>query len=253
MYISIVPNRNSPPAILLREGWREGKKTLQRTLANLSDWPQEKIETFRRLLRDERLVSPQDLFASPKTFPHGHVEAILEMIRRLKLDRLISAQRCRERDFVVAMIVQRLIDPCSKLATTREWHTTTLAEELGVVEATENDLYEAMDWLLERQERIEKKLAARHLSEGGLVLYDVSSSFYEGRTCSLAHFGHNRDGKKGLPIIVYGVMTDGEGCPVGVSVYAGNTGDPTTVADQVEKVRQRFGLSRAVLVGIAAC
>ncbi len=249
MYISIVPNRDSPPAILLREGWREGKKTRQRTVANLSDWPQEKIETFRRLLRDEPLISPHDLFTTQKTVPHGQVQAILEMIDRLQLDHLISAQRCRERDLVMAMIVQRLIDPCSKLATTREWHTTTLAEELGVAEATENDLYEAMDWLLERQERIEKKLAARHLSEGGLVLYDVSSSFYEGRTCPLAKFGHDRDGKKGLPIIVYGVMTDGEGCPVAVSVYAGNTGDPTTVADQIEKLREQFGLQRVVLVG----
>src|SRR5437016_8016920 len=141
----------------------------------------ERIETFRRVLRDEPLVSPHDLFTTQKSLPHGHVEAILEMIDRLKLNRLISAERCRERDLVVAMIVQRLIDPCSKLATTREWHTTTLAEELGVAEATENDLYEAMDWLLERQERIAKKLAARHLREGGLVLYDVSSSFYEGR------------------------------------------------------------------------
>ncbi len=249
MYISIVPNRDSPPAILLREGWREGKKTRQRTVANLSDWPQEKIETFRRLLRDEPLISPHDLFTTQKTVPHGQVQAILEMIDRLQLDHLISAQRCRERDLVMAMIVQRLIDPCSKLATTREWHTTTLAEELGVAEATENDLYEAMDWLLERQERIEKKLAARHLSEGGLVLYDVSSSFYEGRTCPLAKFGHDRDGKNGLPIIVYGVMTDGEGCPVAVSVYAGNTGDPTTVADQIEKLREQFGLQRVVLVG----
>ncbi len=249
MYISIVPNRDSPPAILLREGWREGKKTRQRTVANLSDWPQEKIETFRRLLRDEPLISPHDLFTTQKTVPHGQVQAILEMIDRLQLDHLISAQRCRERDLVMAMIVQRLIDPCSKLATTREWHTTTLAEELGVAEATENDLYEAIDWLLERQERIEKKLAARHLSEGGLVLYDVSSSFYEGRTCPLAKFGHDRDGKKGLPIIVYGVMTDGEGCPVAVSVYAGNTGDPTTVADQIEKLREQFGLQRVVLVG----
>ncbi len=249
MYISIVPNRDSPPAILLREGWREGKKTRQRTVANLSDRPQEKIETFRRLLRDEPLISPHYLFTTQKTVPHGQVQAILEMIDRLQLDHLISAQRCRERDLVMAMIVQRLIDPCSKSATTREWHTTTLAEELGVAEATENDLYEAMDWLLERQERIEKKLAARHLSEGGLVLYDVSSSFYEGRTCPLAKFGHDRDGKKGLPIIVYGVMTDGEGCPVAVSVYAGNTGDPTTVADQIEKLREQFGLQRVVLVG----
>ena len=249
MYIDVVPNRNSPPAVLLREAWREGNKTRKRTLANLSDWPQEKIEAFRRLLRDERLVSPEDLFATQKTLPHGHVQAVLEMIGRLGLDRLISAQRCRERDLVVAMIVQRLIDPCSKLATTRAWHTTTLAEELGVAEATENDLYEAMDWLLERQERIEKKLAARHLSEGGLVLYDVSSSFYEGHTCPWAKFGHDRDGKTGLPIIVYGVMTNGQGCPVAVSVYPGNTGDPTTVADQIEKLRERFGLSRVVMVG----
>jgi transposase len=249
MYIAVVPNRNSPPAILLREGWREGNKTRQRTLANLSDWPKEKIETFRRLLRDERLVSPEDLFDTQKTLSHGHVQAILEMIGRLELDRLISAERCRERDLVVAMIVQRLIDPCSKLATTRQWHSTTLAEELGVAEATENDLYGAMDWLLERQERIAKKLAGRHLREGGLVLYDVSSSFYEGRTCPLAQFGHDRDGRKGLPIIVYGVMTNGQGCPVAVSVYAGNTGDPTTVADQINQLRKKFGLQQVVLVG----
>ena len=249
MYIATVPNRNSPPAILLREGWRDGKKTRQRTLANISHWPPAKIETLRRLLRDEPLVSPNDLFTTQKSLPHGHVQAVLEMIGRLALAPLISVQPCRERDLVVAMIAQRLIDPCSKLATTRQWHSTTLAEELGVAEATENDLYEAMDWLLERQDKIEKKLAARHLREGGLVLYDVSSSFYEGRTCPLAQFGHDRDGKNGLPIIVYGVMTNGEGCPVAVSVYAGNTGDPTTVADQIEKLRQRFGLQHVVMVG----
>ena len=249
MYIATVPNRNSPPAILLREGWRDGQKTRQRTLANLSHWPKEKIETFRRFLHDEPLVSPHDLFTTRQTLPHGHVEAILRMIRKLELDRLIGSQPCRERDLVVAMIAQRLIDPCSKLATTQHWHTITLAEELGVGDATEDDLYAAMDWLGERQERIEKKLAARHLREGGLVLYDVSSSFYEGRTCPLAQLGHDRDGKKGLPIIVYGVMTNGEGCPVAVSVYPGNTGDPTTVADQIEKLRERFGLSHVVLVG----
>jgi transposase len=249
MYIDVVPNRNSPPAVLLREAFREGKKTRKRTLANLSDWPAEKVETLRRVLRDEHLVSPEDLFATQKTLPHGHVQAVLEMIGRLELDRLISAQRCRERDLVVAMIAQRLIDPCSKLATARQWHSTTLAEELGVAGANEDDLYEAMDWLWDRQERIEKKLASRHLREGGLVLYDVSSSFYEGRTCPLARFGHDRDGKKGLPIIVYGVMTNGEGCPVAVSVYAGNTGDPKTVADQIEKLRETFGLRRVVMVG----
>jgi transposase len=249
MYITVVPNRNSPPAVLLGEGWREGKKTRQRTLANLSHWPPQKIETLRRLLRDETLVSPHDLFTTRRTLPHGHVEALLAMIRKLGLDSVIAAKRSPQRDLVVGMIVQRLIAPASKLATTRAWHTTTLAEELGVAEATEDALYEALDWLLERQERIEQKLARRHLEEGGLALYDVSSSFYEGRTCPLAQFGHDRDGKKGLPIIVYGVMTDGEGRPVAVEVYAGDVGDPTTVGDQVEKLRERFGLKRVVMVG----
>jgi transposase len=249
MYIESVPNRNSPPAILLREGWRAGKKTVKRTLANLSDWPQPKIEALRRVLRDEILVSPQALFTTRQTLPHGHVEAIRAMIRQLDVEAVIASKRCRERDLVVGMIVQRLIDPCSKLATTRAWHTTTLAEELEVAEATEDELYAALDWLWARQERIEKKLAARHLREGGLVLYDVTSSSYEGRTCPLVHFGYNRDGDKQLPIIVYGVMTDGEGRPLAVEVYPGNTGDPTTVGDQVEKLRQRFGLKRVVLVG----
>ena len=249
MYIETVPNRHSPPAILLRQAWREGKKTCKRTLANLSDWPLEKIDTFRRLLQDETLVSPHDLFTTQSSLPHGHVEAILQMIRKLELERLICSQPCRQRDLVVAMIVQRLIAPVSKLATTRQWHSTTLAEELSVAAATEDDLYAAMDWLGERQERIEKKLAARHLHAGGLVLYDVSSSFYEGHTCPLAKFGHNRDDKQGLPIIVYGVMTNGEGCPVAVSVYAGNTADPTTVADQINKLRAKFGLQRMVMVG----
>ena len=248
MYIETVPNRNSPPAILLREGWREGKKTLKRTLANLSHWPEPQIETLRRALRGETLVSPKDLLTTGQTSPHGHVEAVLAMIRQLDLEAVIASKRCPERDLVVAMVVQRLLSPSSKLATTREWHTTTLAEELGIQDASEDDLYQAMDWLLERQERIEQKLAARHLAEGGLVLYDVSSSSYEGRTCPLVQFGHNRDGDK-LPIIVYGVMTDGEGRPIAVEVYPGNTGDPTTVGDQVEKLRERFGLARVVLVG----
>jgi transposase len=249
MYIETVPNRNSPPAILLREGWREGNKTRKRTLANLSDWPQAKIQTFRRLLRDEILVSPADLFRTLQTLPHGHVQAALTAIRKLGLDSILAAKRCRERDLVVAMIAERLIHPCSKLATTRDWLATTLAEELSVQDATEDDLYHAMDWLLERKTRIEKKLAQRHLTEDALVLYDVSSSYYEGRTCPLAQFGHDRDGKKGLPIIVYGVMTDGEGRPLAVEVYPGNTGDPTTVIDQVDKLRERFQLSRVVLVG----
>jgi len=249
MYVETVPNRHSPPAILLREGRREGSKVHKRTLANLSDWPPQKIEALRRLLHDELLVSPHDLFQTQRTLPHGHVEAVLTTIRQLGLDSILGAKRSRQRDLVVAMIAGRLIHPCSKLATTRDWHTTTLAEELMVEEASEDDLYQAMDWLLERQPRIEKKLAQRHLADGSIVLYDVSSSYYEGRTCPLAQFGHDRDGKKGLPIIVYGVMTDSEGRPLAVQVYPGNTGDPTTVVDQVEKLREKFQLSRVVLVG----
>jgi transposase len=249
MYVERVPNRNSPPAILLREGWREGNKTRKRTLANLSDWPEHKIETLRRLLRDEILVSPNELFSVERSVPHGHVEAVLGTMRKLGLDSAIAAKRCRERDLVLAMIVERLIHPCSKLATTRLWHTTTLAEELSVVDADVDELYDAMDWLLARQPRIEKKLADRHLSEGAIVLYDTTSSYYEGHTCPLARFGFDRDGAKGLPIIVYGVMTDDEGRPVAVDVYPGNTADPTTVVEQVEKLRQQFGLSRVVMVG----
>lgn len=195
MYIDIVPNRNSPPAILLREAWRDGKKTRKRTIANLTDWPSKKVETLRRLLKNESLVSPEEAFCVERSIPHGHVEAILGTIKKLGIDRLLASVRCRARDLVVAMIAERLIHPCSKLATTRLWHTTTLAEELGVVDANEDDLYGALDWLLARQERIEKKLADRHLSEGALVLYDVTSSYYEGRCCPLARYGHDRDEK----------------------------------------------------------
>ena len=249
MYIENVPNRNSRPAILLREGWREGKKTCKRTIANLTDWPEEKVELLRRLLRGEPLVSAREAFAVERTVPHGHVEAVLGTIKRLGLDSIIYSKRCRERDLVVAMITERLIRPCSKLATTRFWHTTTLADELNVSDADEDDLYDAMDWLLARQAQIEKKLAARHLLEGSLVLYDVTSSYYEGRTCPLARFGHNRDRKKGKLIIVYGLLTDEAGRPVAVEVYPGNTGDPSTVPDQVDKLRKRFGLCHIVLVG----
>src|SRR5713226_1842053 len=249
MYIESVPNRSSPPAILLREGWRDGKKTRKRTLANLSDWPPHKIDLIRRLLRDEMLVSPAALCDTERTLPQGHVEAVLGTIRKIGLETVIAAKRSRERDLVVAMIAERLLHPCSKLATTRLWHTTTLAEELAVADADEDDLYAAMDWLAARQDRIEQKLAARHLREGAVVLYDVSSSYYEGRTCPLARFGHDRDGHTGRPIIVYGVLTDGDGRPIAVSVYPGNTADPTTVRDQVDTLRARFGLVRLVLVG----
>ena len=233
----------------LRRSFRVGARVLHETLGNLSHLPAHLIDIIRRSLAGEKFLPASDAFLVQRNLPHGHVQAVLGTMRRLGLDSLLASKPCAQRDLVVAMIAERLLYPCSKLATTRLWHTTTLAEELSVAEATEDDLYQAMDWLLERQPRIEKKLAARHLSEDCLVLYDVSSSYYEGHTCPLARYGHDRDGKKGLPIIVYGVMTDGEGRPIAVEVYPGNTGDSTTVADQVEKLRDRFQLSRVVLVG----
>ncbi|HUK74338.1 MAG TPA: IS1634 family transposase [Nitrososphaerales archaeon] len=249
MYVATVPNRGSPPAILLREGIREGKKVRTRTLANLSHWPPQRVEALRQLLRGETLLRAEDLFSITSSLAHGHVEAVKAAARRLSLDSLISSRPCRERDLVLGMIAGRVLNPSSKLAATRRWGTSTLAEEFSVEGATVDDLYEALDWLLTRKERIEAKLAGRHLREGGLALYDVSSSFYTGRTCSLARMGYERDGRRGLPIIVYGLLTDGEGCPVGVDIYPGNTGDPKTVPDQVEKLQGRFGLSRVVLVG----
>jgi len=249
MYIESIPNRNSPPAILLREAWREGKRIRKRTIANLSQWPLEKVEALRRLLKDEPMVVAQEAVVIEQSIAHGHVEAVLGMIQKLGLGELIGSRRTRERDLVLAMITERLLHPCSKLATTRLWHTTTLAEELGVTDANEDDLYEALDWLLARQDRIEKKLAARHLSEGCFVFYDATSSYYEGRCCPLARYGHDRDGKQRRPIIVYGLMTDGEGRPVAVEAYPGDTGDPSTVPEQAEKLRGRFGLRRLVLVG----
>lgn len=249
MFIDTVPNRNSPPAILLRESWREGATTRKRTLANLSQWPVHKVEQLRRVLRDEPLVAPDALFTVDRSVPHGHIEAVLQTIRRLELDTVIASKRSRERDLVVALVIERLIQPSSKLATTRLWNTTTLGETLGVHDTDVDEVYAALDWLLARQAAIQQKLAARHLHNDGVVLYDVSSSYYEGHTCALARYGHDRDGHTGRPIIVYGVLTDGEGRPVAVDVYPGNTGDPTTVPDQVAHLQTEFGLARVVLVG----
>jgi hypothetical protein len=234
---------------LLRRSYRQGNKVLHETLGNLSHLPPATVELVRRSLKGETFVSSDEAFRTLRTVPHGHVEAVLKMIGKLGLESVLGAKPSRQRDLVLAMLVQRILFPCSKLATTRDWHTTTLAAELNVAEASEEDLYAALDWLLARQRAVEGKLAARHLREGGLVLYDVSSSYYEGRTCPLARYGHDRDGKTGRPIIVYGLLTDAQGRPVAVEVYAGNTGDPTTVPDQVDKLRGRFGLSRVVLAG----
>jgi len=234
---------------LLRQSYREGGAVKHRTLGNLSHLPPRLIDLVRRSLRGETFVAAHEAFRTTASKPHGHVEAVLLTFRKLQLDALLAAKPSRQRSLALALIAQRLLFPCSKLAATRHWQTTTLAEELGVADADSKEVYAALDWLLARQKDIEKKLAQRHLAEGGVVLYDVSSSFYEGHTCPLACYGHDRDGKRGLPIIVYGLLTDAHGRPVAVDVYPGNTGDPATIPDQVERLRQRFALSRVVLVG----
>jgi transposase len=234
---------------LLRQSYRHGGKVKHRTLGNLSHLPPRLIDLIQRSLRGEAFVSPAEAFRTTASKPHGHVEAVLTTCRQLGLEDLLAAKPSRPRSLILALIVQRILFPCSKLATTRYWHTTTLAEELGVGDADRKELYAAMDWLLRRQHDIEQKLARRHLAEGAVVLYDVSSSYYEGRTCPLARYGHSRDGKKGLPVIVYGLLTDARGRPIALDVYPGNTADPATVPDQVDKLRQRFAPSRVVLVG----
>jgi transposase len=233
----------------LRRSFRQDGKVKHETLGNLSDLPTHVIDLISRSLKGETFVPADEAFRVLRNRPHGHVEAILAMIRRLGLDSFIASRPSRQRDLVTAMIAERLLFPCSKLATTRHWLDTTLAEELHLEDATEDELYAALDWLLGRQKAIETKLAKRHLADGALVLYDVSSSYYEGETCPLARRGHDRDGKTGRPIIVYGVLTDADGRPVAVQVYPGDTGDPTTVPDQVTKLSRQFGLSRIVLVG----
>jgi hypothetical protein len=234
---------------LLRRSIRKGTTVTHETLGNLSHLPDPLIDLIRRSLKGETFVPAAEAFRITGSLPHGHVEAVLTMIRQLGVDDLIASEPSRRRALVLAMIAERLLFPSSKLANTRNWHDTTLAEELHVADATEDHLYDAMDWLLARQGAIERKLARRHLGEGALVLYDVTSSYYEGKTCPLARFGHDRDGQTGCPIIVYGVLTDADGRPVAVQVYPGNTGDPKTVPDQVEALTKRFGLSRVVLVG----
>ncbi len=234
---------------LLRRSYREGPKVHNETLANLSHLPDHVVALIRRGLRGETLCSVQERFAVVASRHHGHVEAVHTTMRRLGLETLIASRRSSQRDLVVAMVAARILAPTSKLATTRWWHTTTLPALLGVEEATEDDCYEAMDWLLERQGVIEKKLAARHLRDDGLVLYDLSSSYFEGRSCPLAARGHNRDGKRGKLQVNYGLLTNAPGVPVAVSVFKGNTADSTTLLDQVHKVRETFGRRRVAVVG----
>jgi transposase len=254
MYIETVPNHGSRPTVLLREGWREAGKIKKRTIANLTDWSEHKVRALAAVLRGESVVGDlHSAFDIVRSRPHGHVVAVLGTLRRLQLDRVIARVAGRERDLCVALIVARLLAPGSKLAFTRglsaETVTSTLGEQLGVEDVDEDECYAAMDWLLARQESIENALAKRHLADGTLVLYDVTSTYFEGRACPLAKLGHSRDGRKDKLQIVVGLLTNGEGCPVAVEVFEGNTGDPKTLASQVSKLRERFGLKRVVLVG----
>ena len=248
MYVDVVPNRKSRPAILLREARREGKKICKRTIANISHWTPVQVEALRAILRGEKLVSPKDAFTVQRNLTHGHVRAVLGTMHKLGLPDLIDPKRSRQRNLVLAMIAWRVIDPGSKVTSIDTWKNSTLPDELEIRDADKNDLYDALDWLIQRQSRIEDRLARKHLNEGATVLYDLSSSYYWGATCPLVQYGHNRDGNH-LPIIVYGVMTDRDGRPLALSVYPGNTADPATVSDQVEKLTHRFNLERAILVG----
>jgi transposase len=255
MYVATIPNRNSPPAILLRESFRHDGKVKNRTLANLSDWPAQKIEALRIVLKGGGTpgLPLEEAFDIVRSRPHGHVAAVLGTLRRCGLSSLLRTPQRREQNLWEALIVGRILEPRSKLATARLLREETLASSLGevldVADTDEDELYQAMDRLLPRQHQIEARLAKKHLHEGTLALYDVTSSYFEGRHCPLAQLGHSRDDKKGRPQIVIGLLCNSEGCPVAVEVFEGNTADPKTVKAQVEKLRQRFELERVVLVG----
>ena len=254
MYIEAVPNRNSPPAVLLRESYRQQGKVKKRTLANLSKWPPEVVEGLRVLLKGGTAVGRLcDAFEVKRSWPHGHVAAVLGAMKRLGLERLVDARPSPQRNRVLALVAARILHPGSKLAAARGLAETTACDSLGAtlgLEATgEDDLYAAMDWLLERQQAIEGRVARRHLTEGTLVLYDLTSVYLEGRKCPLAKRGHSRDGKRGKLQVEFGLLCDGSGCPVAVEAFGGNVADPMTVGAQIEKLKGRFGLKRVVLVG----
>jgi len=254
MYIEAVPNRNSPPAILLRESYRHEGKVRKRTLCNLSDWSPAHIEGLRGVLKGGTVIPPEhDAFIVTRSLPHGHVAAALGTARKIGLDRIIGPDGNRCRDLILALLVGRILDPVSKLAAARTLSPATasssLGEALGLGEVDDDELYAALDWLHERQPAIETALAKRHLRNGTLVLYDVSSSYMEGRCCPLAKRGYSRDGKKGTLQIVYGLLCAPDGCPVAIEVFDGNIGDPITLAPQIDKLKQRFGLDHVVLVG----
>lgn len=253
MYVATVPNRNSPPAKLLRQSYRKNGKVKTRTLGNLSHLPDHIIDIIRRSLKGETFISTKEDFEKVESWHHGHVDAVLRAMKQLGFERLINEKKCKARDIVIAMVAGRILEPDneknSKLANTRWWEITTLPSILNLHGVDEDELYDAMDWLLERQDKIEKKLSDRHLNAGGVVLYDLTSSYFEGVTCPLAARGHNRDGKKGKLQVNYGLLTDKRGCPVSVSVFPGNTLDHQTLMTQVKKVRDQFDIQEMVLVG----
>jgi Transposase DDE domain len=254
MYIESVPNRNSPPAILLRESYREDGKVRKRTLCNLSDWSTAHIEGLRGVLKGGTVIpADREAFTITRSLPHGHIAAALGTAQKIGLDRILGPDGNRCRDLVLAMIVGRILDPASKLAAARALSPATATSSLGTVlglgEVDEDELYTALDWLQERQAAIEAALAKRHLKNGTLVLYDVSSSYMEGRCCPIAQRGYSRDGRRGTLQIVYGLLCAPDGCPVAIQVFEGNTGDPMTLATQVKKLKQRFALDHVVLVG----
>ncbi len=249
MHIHIIPNRGSPPTVLLRESVRSGGKIRKRTLANLSNLSMAQIEGIRAILKGQEVRPVAQLFEVTASRAHGHVEAVIQTMNRLGFAALVGSKPSPQRNLVLAMVAARILAPNTKLATTRWWQTTTLAESFQVAQATEDDLYEAMDWLLEQQDRIQKKLAARHVQTGALALYDLSSSYFEGTSCPLARFGYNRDGKRGLLQVNYGLLTDRRGCPVAISVYDGNTSDPETLMPQVHRLKDEFGIDSFVIVG----
>ena len=252
MYIATVPNRASPPAVLLRESFRDGDRVKNRTLANLTQWPREKVEALRAVLRGDRLVPAGEGLEIVRALPYGHVAAALGIARRIGLDRLVGGPQ-RKRDLILALIVARLIEPAAKLATARALDAATASTGLGpgldLGAVSVNEIYDALDGLGARQHRIEAKLAKRHLADATLVLYDVTSTYLEGRCCPLARHGHSRDGRPDKLQIVFGVICAKDGCPISVEVFAGNTGDPSTLKSQIDKLKSRFGLQRIAIVG----
>lgn len=249
MHIDIVPNRGSAPAVLLRESFREGAKVRKRTLANLSSLPMAQVTLIRQVLRGDSLCAPETLFDIVDTKLHGHVLAVHTAMKQLKIAELLGSVPSKERSVVMAMIAARILSPSSKLDTSRRLSDTTLLETFDAKVADEDTLYQAMDWLLDRQSKIENRLAARHLSEGGFALFDLSSSYLEGTKCPLAARGYSRDGKKGTLQINYGLLTDKRGCPIAVSVFEGNTADPKTLLPTAQKIRDDFKIDKLVLVG----